>query len=263
MGLKNAALLAGAVMAACSAALSQAYGQVDNGYEVTVNPVAMGGGVLLYPGGQYARVVPHLRQPGDTGKPIILHMPSRHPRTVHAAAAEPAPAPRPRKVARAPVAAPAPSAPLAEGPPPSNSVAGLFDNMPAPAPAPAPRQTKVARAEPAPEQTAITGLSKRSMILFAPAAPDPSKDSLSAIRFLAGDLSAAMNGSAAARIQLQAFGGAKGDKGSDARRLSLKRALAIRQVLIDDGVSPDRIGVSAMGGADEGPPDRVDVYLKS
>ena len=28
-----------------------------------------------------------------------------------------------------------------------------------------------------------------------------------------------------ARVELQAFGGAKGDKGSDARRLSLKRAL--------------------------------------
>ena len=67
-----------------------------------------------------------------------------------------------------------------------------------------------------------------------------------------------------ARVELQAFGGTKGDKGSDARRLSLKRALAIRQVLIDDGVSPDRIDVRAMGGVDDsGPADRVDVYTKA
>ena len=59
-----------------------------------------------------------------------------------------------------------------------------------------------------------------------------------------------------ARVELQAFGGNKGDKGSDARRLSLKRALAIRQVLIDDGVSPDRIDVRAMGGVDDTGPDR-------
>ena len=45
---------------------------------------------------------------------------------------------------------------------------------------------------------------------------------------------------------------------------SLKRALAIRQVLIDDGVSPDRIDVRAMGGVDDtGPTDRVDVYTKA
>ena len=66
------------------------------------------------------------------------------------------------------------------------------------------------------------------------------------------------------RIQLLAYGGARGDKGSDARRLSLKRALAIRQVLIDDGVPADRIDVRAMGGVDDsGPVDRVDVYIKA
>jgi len=64
----------------------------------------------------------------------------------------------------------------------------------------------------------------------------------------------------AARIQIQAYGGNRGDKSSDARRLSLKRALAIRQVLIDDGVPAERIDVRAMGGADDsGPADRVDV----
>ena len=45
---------------------------------------------------------------------------------------------------------------------------------------------------------------------------------------------------------------------------ALKRALSIRQVLIDDGVSADRIDVQAAGGADDdGPADRVDVYIKA
>ena len=58
--------------------------------------------------------------------------------------------------------------------------------------------------------------------------------------------------------------GSEGDKGSDARRLSLKRALAIRQVLIDDGVPAERIDVRAMGGVDDtGPADRVDVFVKA
>ena len=66
------------------------------------------------------------------------------------------------------------------------------------------------------------------------------------------------------RIEILAYGGAKGDKSSDAHRLSLKRALAIRQVLIDDGVAPERIDVRAMGGVDDsGPADRVDVYVKA
>ena len=86
---------------------------------------------------------------------------------------------------------------------------------------------------------------------------------LGAIKFLAGDLNAAMT-SASSRIQIQAYGGNRGDKGSDARRLSLKRALAVRQVLIDDGVPAERIDVRAMGGVDDtGPADRVNVYVKA
>jgi len=50
----------------------------------------------------------------------------------------------------------------------------------------------------------------------------------------------------------------------DARRLSLKRALAIRQVLIDAGVSSTRINVHAEGGVDDsGPADRVDVFVRA
>ena len=107
------------------------------------------------------------------------------------------------------------------------------------------------------------GLTKRSVILFAKDASDPAEGALGAIKFLAADLNAAMT-RPSSRVELQAFGGGKGDKGSDARRLSLRRALAIRQVLISDGMSPDRIDVRAMGGAeDSGPADRVDVYVRA
>ncbi|MBA2590475.1 MAG: OmpA family protein, partial [Alphaproteobacteria bacterium] len=116
---------------------------------------------------------------------------------------------------------------------------------------------------PAGPVTGNENLTKRSVILFAKDAPDPAKTALGAIKFLANDLNAAMS-SPGARVELQAFGGAKGDKSSDAHRLSLKRALAIRQVLIDDGVSADRIDVRAMGGVDDtGPADRVDVYVRA
>jgi outer membrane protein OmpA-like peptidoglycan-associated protein len=112
------------------------------------------------------------------------------------------------------------------------------------------------------EEPLTPGLTKRSVILFAADASEPAKSALSSIKFLAGDLNASMTGSGS-RIQLLAYGGDKGDKGSDARRLSLKRALSIRQVLIDDGVPSERIDVRAMGGADDGgPADRVDVFVK-
>jgi outer membrane protein OmpA-like peptidoglycan-associated protein len=133
---------------------------------------------------------------------------------------------------------------------------------------PPPKQT--AKAEPPPAKAGILsqgqptpGLTKRSVILFSAGASDPAAKALDSIKFLAGDLNAAMV-SASSRIQLMAYGGDKGDKGSDARRLSLKRALSIRQVLIDDGVPSERIDVRAMGGADDGgPADRVDVFVKA
>jgi len=316
------ALLASAWLAWPAVALGQGIGN-----DVTVNPVARGASsMLLYPGGQYMRVVHPLLQPGeakkDTGA-IQLHMPTRQsaearkteaavetsaPRPARQARVEPKPEPKPTPPpAREAKAAPQPKAApkrvreaRAEPPKPSQGTAvttvpgnsqpvynpgfgtdqgaaglnfgGSAPSLPAasppPKPQPAPRQ--VARANPpsasaAPQPSAeapTPGLTKRSVILFAPQAADPAQSALGAIKFLAGDLSAAMTGPSA-RVQIQAYGGNRGDKSSDARRLSLKRALAIRQVLIDDGVPAERIDVRAMGGADDsGPADRVDVYVK-
>jgi outer membrane protein OmpA-like peptidoglycan-associated protein len=267
-----------------------AWGAVQTGNEVTVNPLPAGNGstLLLYPGGQYLRAVRPLLQPGQTAREsgaIQLHMPGKGAARAPASrtAAEPVPA---RRVAAAPrpAAAPAPQKRAAAAPntgsgynpgygalgAPQDSAVGL--NVPIPeSPKSAVEPPKrLAKAEPPPaarpplsEEPPTPGLTKRSVILFAAGASDPAQSALGSIKFLAGDLTASMVG-AGSRIQLLAYGGDKGDKGSDARRLSLKRALAIRQVLIDDGVPSERIDVRAMGGADDGgPSDRVDVFVKT
>jgi outer membrane protein OmpA-like peptidoglycan-associated protein len=122
-----------------------------------------------------------------------------------------------------------------------------------------PAQTPPVQAKPAAGEA---GMTKRGEILFTKSATDPAPAQFDGLKLLAGDLSEALKGGAS-RIQLEAFGGKQGDKGSDARRLSLKRALSIRQVLIDNGVPSSAIDVRAMGGADDkGPTDRVDVYVR-
>jgi outer membrane protein OmpA-like peptidoglycan-associated protein len=111
-------------------------------------------------------------------------------------------------------------------------------------------------------ESVISG-NKKSVILFAAGATDPAVTAVQSIKVLAGDLSASLT-DGSARIQLLAYGGQRGEKSSDARRLSLKRALIIRQLLIDNGVPSERVDVRAMGGVDDnGPADRVDVYLRS
>ena len=245
-------LSAGLWLASLSAGEAQG---VSTGLEVWVNPgPGRSSGVLLYPGGEYSRIVPQLLHAGQRDGPVSLHPPGTRrivrstPRPVRMASAEPPP---PRVQA-------APPRPRVQAPPSgTNPFLGtpnlcfVFGSAPTPA-------------RPAPPPASDTaGLTKRSVILFARDASEPADGALGAIKFLAVDLNSAMT-RPSSRVELQAFGGGRGDKGSDARRLSLKRALAIRQVLINDGVSPDRIDVQAMGGADDsGPADRVDVYVRA
>lgn len=62
------------------------------------------------------------------------------------------------------------------------------------------------------------------------------------------------------RVALKSYAGAIGDTSSNARRLSLKRALAVREFLLAQGVAADRLEVRALGGVrDTGSPDRVDI----
>ena len=240
---------------------------------VTVNP--MGGQVLIDPGTGRERVVPPLLQPWQQDQVIRLHPPRKHrardidTQTPMAAAPEAPPpvvrAPRPPRVASVPPpprrVAPAPTQQVA----PSASLADMGDlgtqsQRTAP-PRPAATKPRTAMIE-RPNVRASAG-NRRDFITFAANATDPSTAAVSAVRALAGSLNAALSDSTS-RVQLLAYGGARGEKSSDTRRLSLKRALVIRQLLIDDGVPSERIDVFALGGVeDDGPTDRVDVYVKS
>ncbi len=266
-------------IAALTGLLMHSPAQAQPDGDVVVNPLPGGGEILLYPGGQFMRVVPQLLEPGQKTGPIHLHMPAKKRRPVRVATAPAEPLQEARPQAPRPQATrpqPKPATKVAEAPASSSgytssvgNVGNLFGgpgvtlrpNAPPQKQSQAAPPTRVAKANPPPE-TVLPGLTRRSMILFAKDATEPMDSAMDQIRFLAGDLNAAMT-RPSSRIELQAFGGERGDKGSDARRLSLKRALAIRQVLIEDGVEPGRIDVRAMGGAENGPSDRVDIYVKA
>jgi len=75
-------------------------------------------------------------------------------------------------------------------------------------------------------------------------------------------LAAALGQDETLRLQLKAYAGGGGDSASQARRLSLSRALAVRSELIEQGVRSTRIDVRALGNKSEnGMRDRVDVIL--
>ena len=64
------------------------------------------------------------------------------------------------------------------------------------------------------------------------------------------------------RLQLLAYAGGGSQTPSQARRLSLSRALAVRSQLIEKGIQSTRIDVRALGNKLEaGPPDRVDIII--
>jgi outer membrane protein OmpA-like peptidoglycan-associated protein len=65
-----------------------------------------------------------------------------------------------------------------------------------------------------------------------------------------------------ARLRVSAYaGGATGEE-REARRLSLSRALAVREYLIGQGIRATRIDVRALGAAAQGgPSDRVDLVV--
>ena len=222
MRLRNTALLASLALAWPSLALAQS---VERSGDVTVNPQMGGAGAtLLYPGGQYMRVVhPALQageKPADTGA-IHLHLPVKHPLVARkapaaeTAAVAPAPAPKPASKPAARVAAARPTPDLVPTQPDpggftDQGAAGLnLGSGPGAAPQPS-RPQRMAKAEPPPGSVDAAaggvaptpGLTKRSVILFAPQAADPAQSALSAIKFLAGDLAAAMTG-ASARVEIK------------------------------------------------------------
>ncbi len=71
-----------------------------------------------------------------------------------------------------------------------------------------------------------------------------------------------MKESESLRVQLLAYASGTAETASQARRLSLSRALAVRSFLINEGVRSTRMDVRALGNqAEDGPADRVDAVL--
>ncbi len=229
------------------------------GESVTVNPSSIGGRVLLYPGGEYMRVQRDLLMPGQrsTNGPIQLHPPGTRPAPVRSAAP---PAPTRATEARAA------EAPVTPRPAPQQA---RPQQAPAPVAAqPAPQQ-QVARAQsaaprpqaPAANSGMTAGWTQTGFIEFLPDQSEVETSRIDAIRFVAGSLRNALAETPTLKVEVMAYGGTPGDKGSDARRLSLQRALSVRQILIDSGIAQDRITVHAMGGVEDGgPADRVDIF---
>jgi outer membrane protein OmpA-like peptidoglycan-associated protein len=240
--------------------------QMYPGEDVTVNPAAIP--PVPAEGQAYTvhKPVHHRRKPAvartDTA-PADASVAAAAPDTANVSIEQSAPPPSKPKHTRQPAAQAAQTD--AQG---GSGMAFTFGEDEAPGSA----NTKTASAEPPAQQTMKSGrasdapepgLAKRGAILFEHNSTDPQPSQLDGIKLLAGDLTSALE-AGATQIQLQAFGGAPGDKSSDARRISLKRALAIRQLLIDNGVPSNKIITKAMGGVtDKGEPDRVDIYVRA
>lgn len=193
------------------------------------------------------------------------------PVTVDIPAAEPA--------TPAPPAAVTPSAPV---PAPPAVVAAVVEEKVVVAEPPAPEPAPTPAPEAATETPAATTLTPSPIGAVAPApvqtASRPGTDgSEPSYRVLFDDKSAKISDSARAplqelsnkmkeseslRVQLLAYAEGTSETASQARRLSLSRALAVRSFLINQGVRSTRMDVRALGNKDEGgPSDRVDAVL--
>ena len=262
-------VIAGGALAAALALLAApAAAQMYPGADVTAYP-AGSGQVLLTPGG-VPRALPPLLQPGQPfpGQPlppIHLHMPGHHVTEAHRTAR------RRRHVAERQPAPPAVTPPAPEQAPqraPAMEVGGALGGQgilpPVAKPARAPQKVASAQSAPAvtPAPGAAQGLARQAVILFAQDSTVLSSSDSGRLKDLVPSLSAALSGGAS-RVELVGYGGQPGEKDSDARRLSLKRAIAVRQALISAGLPSSRIDVRALGGVeDNGATDRVDIFVK-
>jgi outer membrane protein OmpA-like peptidoglycan-associated protein len=107
-----------------------------------------------------------------------------------------------------------------------------------------------------------------------PAKPEPKAEAPLSIVYTSGsaipadaaaglkDVMQKLSADPALRVQLLSYASDPEKNVSRARRLSLERAVAVRKLLIDNGLDSTRIEVRALGDQNAGgAPDRVDVVL--
>ena len=196
--------------------------------------------------------------PGSLAQPVspeaAPHGPA-HParRPVHARA----PAGEKRAGAK-PAASPAKTVTLAPAPPPPAEMAPLVTAPPRPVPPPPPVSVvsdALGQASP------IEGGER---ISFGAGSSDLNPAMVEAIRAVAAELAGKPNSS----VSLYAFSAGPADDPSTPRRLALARALAVRAVLISEGVASNRIyprvqppSTTAPGPPPADPTDRVDMVV--
>jgi len=191
----------------------------------------------------------------NTGSPIRLHPPVRTP-PASVRKAEPAHANTQPPAAAKPQANATPPASGLPAPPPAPNT--LPATIPVP-PAPAPAAPIPATPPPAAETHAAGAPSEGAeRILFQPDDANLAGDARQELDRLASRL----NADARLYVQLVAYAGGSGDA-SQARRLSLSRALAARSYLVDRGVEIKQIDVRPLGNKSEpgAPADRIDLVL--
>lgn len=208
--------------------------------------------------------------------------------------ATPEPVPEPPAMPEPPAATPALPAPTATSPEPTPApVVATFGRAPAAPPEPAkaePAETAMPAPQDEPEPTPAPAVETASTTALTPSPTGPtppasvptisSPEGVSdaqSFRVLFDNQSAKISDSESLqalsntlkqsenlRVQLLAYAAGTEETASQARRLSLSRALAVRSFLISQGVRSTRMDVRALGNkVESGPANRVDAVLVS
>ncbi|HTW36673.1 MAG TPA: OmpA family protein [Rhizomicrobium sp.] len=107
-----------------------------------------------------------------------------------------------------------------------------------------------------------TDTSRFATVMFEPDSTALNSAQMPALKFLAGDINSRLR-TGSATLELRAYGGSVGEVSARAFDISRKRGLALRNTLMSDGVSGDRIALRPMSGAIRcASPDRVDLLLR-
>lgn len=180
-------------------------------------------------------------------------------------AAKPAPRPQPARppaAAKPPIAAPPVAAP--QPPPPTlPAIPQVAPAAPVIPPAiavptrPSPPLAPVAIAADAPG--VASNITDGIRLTFGAGRAEMNQATADAVRGLARAIAAKGQPTATYTVSSLASGAA--DDSSAARRLSLTRGLAVRSLLITEGIASTRIFVRALGLATDTPADRVDIVV--
>ena len=160
---------------------------------------------------------------------------------------------RPKVMPKAPVALPPPPVIKAPAPPAAPTIAKLPAAI---APPPLPTQTAALPPKPAGRGKLTQGQQFR--LTFGAGKATVESDAAAQL----ANISKSLKGNETMRLQLLAYSGGGSQTPSQARRLSLSRALTVRSQLMKQGIRSTRIDVRALGNKSEGgPPDRVDIVV--